>query len=42
MAALIRCVLHIDPWQLSDEEFFKAWCQVKFFTELAYQIKYEN
>jgi len=40
MAAIIACVLHIDPDKLSDEEFYKAWGRVKFFTSLAYQIKW--
>jgi hypothetical protein len=41
MGALIRCVLHLEPNEMTDEEFARAWGQVKFFTELAYQIKYQ-
>lgn len=42
MSAIIRCVLHINPDDLTDEEFYRAWGQVKYFTSLAYQIKWNE
>lgn len=33
MGAFIRCILHIDPNQLTEEEFAIAWGQVKYYCE---------
>lgn len=41
MAAYIRCVLHLDPDQLDDDEFAKAWGQVKMYLEVVHQVKFE-
>jgi hypothetical protein len=30
MSAIIRFHLHIDPDELSEDEFAKAWCQVEY------------
>ena len=41
ISALIRCVLHTDPDLMTDEEFYRAWFQVKYFMSLAYQVKFD-
>lgn len=40
ISALIHCCLHIDPDNLTEEEYWKAWGRVKYFMSLAYQIKW--
>jgi len=41
MAAMIACVLHIDPATLSEDEWHRAWGRVKFFLETAHSVKFE-
>jgi hypothetical protein len=40
MAAIIRCLFSLDPDLMTDDEFAIAWGQAKYFTALAYQIKW--
>lgn len=37
---MMRCILHLDPEKLSDEEWSKAWGQVKYFLEVVHQVKF--
>ena len=41
ISAFIRCVLHIEPDLLSEDEWHKAWGQVKFYLEIVHQVKFE-
>lgn len=41
MAALIRCCLHIDPEAMTEDEFAKAWCQVKYYLSVAHSVKFK-
>ena len=41
MAALIRGCLHIDPSQLSEDEFFEAWGQAKYLAQVFYQAQFK-
>lgn len=41
MSALIRCHLHLDTKELSEDEFFEAWGQVKYYLEVVNQVKFE-
>jgi hypothetical protein len=40
MSAFIRCILHINPNDLSDDEWHEAWGQVKFYLEIVHQVKF--
>jgi hypothetical protein len=40
MAALIRCLLHLDPKEMSEDEFCEAWGQVKYYLETVSQVQF--
>lgn len=40
MSALMRCVLHIDPTEMDEDEFHKAWGQVKYYLEVVNQVNF--
>ena len=40
ISALIHCCLHIDPDELTEEQFWKCWGRVKYYMSLANQVKW--
>jgi len=40
MSAFIRCVLHIEPNDLEEDEWHRAWGQVKFYLEIVNQVNF--
>lgn len=40
MAAMIACVLRLEPDTLSEDEFHKAWGRVKFYLEVAHSVDF--
>jgi len=42
MAALIQGCLHINPSELTEDEFCEAWAKSKYLAEVFYQAKFEE
>jgi hypothetical protein len=42
MGAIIHCIFNKDPDELSEDEFAKLWNRAKYFSSLAYQIKWNG
>lgn len=42
MGAFIRCILHLDPSRLTEDEFAVAWGQVKYYSEIVSQVKFNG
>ena len=42
MAAIIRCVAHLDPDTLSEDDFLKEYCRAEYFMKLAHHIEYKQ
>jgi hypothetical protein len=41
MAALIKGCLHINPYDLTEDEFFAAWGESKYLAQVLYQTEFK-
>jgi len=40
MSAFIRCICHLNPDELSEDDFIKEYNRAKYVAERVYQVKF--